>query len=97
MAPPEIHSAIHREAARVGPAAALVDDMLARYVDWRQAVGIVGAAWARWREAPGDEEAFRFSAYLAALDQEEAAATAYAGALGDVRRWLWRDSRRRGG
>jgi len=52
----------------------LVDELLACYIDWRHAAAAAADAYARWSGAPGAEEALRFSAYTAALDQEESSA-----------------------
>ena len=43
-------------------------------------------------EVVGAEGGACFAAYMAALDREEAAATAYAGVLADGERWLRRAS-----
>jgi hypothetical protein len=56
----------------------LVDEMLERYVEWREDAAAVRGRYADWSGAPAREEAWRFSAYLAALEQEESAAQTYA-------------------
>jgi hypothetical protein len=63
---------------------AAVDEMLSRYVSWRESAGAVADAYERWRKAPPGEESGSFSAYLAALDLEESAAGIYALAVGDL-------------
>lgn len=72
----------------VGPAARLVDEMFASYVDWREDADAVSDAYTRWSDAPRGERAWRFSAYLAALEQEQSAAKTYALAITDVVRSL---------
>jgi hypothetical protein len=70
------------------PVAHLVDEMLACYVDWREDATAAADAYGRWSGAPPSEIACRFAAYLAALDQEESAATRYALAVRDLERSL---------
>jgi hypothetical protein len=70
------------------PLVDLVDEMLARYVDWREDAAAVADAYARWCEAPAREGAWRFSAYMAALEREESAAISYASILTDLQRTL---------
>jgi hypothetical protein len=62
--------------------------MLASYVEWREDTAAAAEAYRRWSSAPPGEAAWRYSAYMAALEQEESSATRYAGALSDVERWL---------
>jgi hypothetical protein len=64
----------------------LVDEMLADYLDWRADAATVWDAYAAWLDAPNCEKPARFSAYTAALEQEEHSAAAYAGAVQNVRR-----------
>jgi hypothetical protein len=61
-----------------------VDDMLTHYIAWREAAAAVRTAYARCSGAPDGKEDAGFSAYLAALDQEEASAANYALALARV-------------
>jgi hypothetical protein len=56
----------------------LVDMALSSYIEWRTDADAAICAYRRWIDAPPPEREQRFSAYTAALDQEEAAATAYA-------------------
>jgi hypothetical protein len=64
-------------------------DLLAYRAEWRQQARAVADAYRRWSDADSsDQRAGRFSAYVATLDQEHAAATSYAGARDDVERWL---------
>jgi hypothetical protein len=64
----------------------LVVDMLAYYIEWRHHEAEVAGAYDRWSSAPADDRALRFSAYMAALDHEEAAAARYAIIAGEVQR-----------
>jgi hypothetical protein len=70
------------------PIMALVDRMLATYVEWRETTDTVGYTYGRWCVAPTSEEARRFAAYMAALDQEETAAAVYAESISVLERWL---------
>jgi hypothetical protein len=47
-----------------------VDELLARYVEWREDAAAVAVAHRRWRSAPVGERAMAFAAYSAAVDQE---------------------------
>ena len=82
--------------ALVGPAAILADEMLAGYLDWREDAAAVADVYQRWSHAPAAEEAMWFSAYLAALEQEEASARSYALAVANLRRSLPARQRRTG-
>ena len=64
----------------------LVDELLAYYIDWRQDAAAVKRAYGQWTAASGAEEALRFAACMAALDQEEASAQRYALVLREVER-----------
>jgi hypothetical protein len=66
----------------------MVDEMLACYIAWREDAAAVAEAYRRWSEAPAYHEPWRYSAYLAALEQEESAAASYAEVVGHVERWL---------
>ncbi|HTU84180.1 MAG TPA: hypothetical protein VMF57_01325 [Solirubrobacteraceae bacterium] len=70
------------------PIPALVDNALAMYVEWREATDTVADTYGRWCIAPAGEEAPRFAAYMAALDQEQTAAGMYAGSIKELERWL---------
>jgi hypothetical protein len=65
--------------------AGLVDHMLDTYVEWREHAGIVTDACARWCLASAKERTLRFAAYLAALDQEQAAASGHRDAVAELR------------
>ncbi len=58
-----------------------VDLMIDDYVNWREACAEVASAYQRWSVAARRDEALTFSAYLAALDREERAASAYQQAI----------------
>ncbi|MGH3261413.1 MAG: hypothetical protein ACRDNS_05390 [Trebonia sp.] len=70
------------------PVADLVDDALAAYLDWRREACAVADAYHRCVNAPPAEQAGRFAAHTAALDQEQASATAYAHSIATLERWL---------
>ena len=65
---------------------ALVDELLAYYIDWRYEEGNVADAYTCWSSAPAGETELLFSVYMAALDQEEAAAGRYAHVAAKVKR-----------
>jgi hypothetical protein len=77
-------------AGRALPAVDPVDEMMDRYAQWREDAAGVSEAYVLWRAAPPAEDAWRFSAYLAALHAEEASAGSYALAVADVARSLER-------
>jgi hypothetical protein len=54
-----------------------VDELLDRYVSWREACAAVSAAYERYERAPRQEQRMAFGAYLVALDREALAAHAY--------------------
>jgi hypothetical protein len=68
--------------------AGLVDEMLAGYIDWREGAAAARDSYTRWCNAPAGEKDSRFSAYMAALDQEESAAARYALGLEHLQRSL---------
>jgi hypothetical protein len=55
----------------------LLDQALERYLDWRAESEAVDLAYRVWSAAPAAEGAIPFTAYRAALDREERAATVY--------------------
>jgi hypothetical protein len=55
----------------------LVDDVIERYVCWREACAGVDAAYAAWHVARRGERRLAGAAYVAALDREEHAALVY--------------------
>jgi hypothetical protein len=56
----------------------LIDAMLDSELAWRESVGAVGGAYRTWCAASDHDRGLSFSCYVAALDQEEAAAAAFA-------------------
>jgi hypothetical protein len=56
----------------------LADEAAVAYVDWREASASVWDAYDRWVRGPTSDGPCRFSAYRAALDQEECASRLYA-------------------
>ena len=62
------------------------DAILESYQRWCDAAAAVSRAYARWASAPACDEAPRHGAYTASLDQEAAAATAYAAAMASGQR-----------
>lgn len=63
---------------------ALVDEMLAYYIDWRQDARAAAEAYGAWSCASSEDEERRFCAYMAALDQEESSASIYAAVVKEV-------------
>ena len=61
-----------------------MDELLGYYIDWRHDAAAAAEAYSVWSTAPGDDEALRFAAYIAALDQEESSALRYALVLREV-------------
>jgi hypothetical protein len=61
------------------------------YADWREREDAVADAYGQWSAASADEEAVRFSAYVAALDQEAAAAGVYARSIQELGRMTQRN------
>jgi hypothetical protein len=57
--------------------AQLVNAGLDRYLTWRAESIALAASYENWTGASGDARAGAFDAYLAALDREEQAASAY--------------------
>ena len=66
----------------------LVDELLSYYIDWRQDAKAAEDAYRLWSTAPAGDGALRFSAYRAALDQEESSAARYALVFREVERAL---------
>jgi hypothetical protein len=56
----------------------LIDSMLDSELEWRESVATVGSAYRTWCAASGRDRALSFSCYVAALDQEAAAAATFA-------------------
>lgn len=71
----------------------LVDEMVARYAEWRGCARAVANAYRRWSESPPNEEDRGYSAYTASLEQEQAAAATYELAVVEVEHCLERGRR----
>jgi hypothetical protein len=56
----------------------LMDSVVDSELAWRESVAAVGSAYRTWCAAPDHDRGLSFSCYVAALDQEEAAAAAFA-------------------
>jgi hypothetical protein len=63
-----------------------VDELLERYVSWREECNRVAHSYEGWIGSDRGEGALAYAAYLAALDREEHAARSYAHHLEHVRR-----------
>jgi hypothetical protein len=55
----------------------LLDALIDSYVRWREESAAVNVTYRRWTHADGEDRGLRFDEYLAALDREEYAASAY--------------------
>jgi len=55
----------------------LADGYIECYVSWREEAAAVQTAYDNWRSAPRSDELIAFSAYRAALDREECAASVF--------------------
>ena len=92
MALPQIRSQGRTDSTARSLTDGLVDEMLAHYIEWRRHAAAAGDAYRDWSGAiAGEDGAMRFSAYVAALDQEESTAAAYAIVAAEVERALQRD------
>jgi hypothetical protein len=74
----------------------LVDEMLDRYIEWREDARGVANAYTQWSGAPALEEEWRFSVYMASLELEESSARTYAAVVTEVDSWLRQAERRVG-
>jgi hypothetical protein len=70
------------------PTEEVIDEMLACYAEWREEVAAVDETYRRWCVAPNAGRDLYFGVYIAALDQEEAAAMLYAVVAQEVRELL---------
>jgi acyl-CoA reductase-like NAD-dependent aldehyde dehydrogenase len=77
------------------PTSALVEEMMDRYIEWRDGAAAAADAYRRWADAPAARRADWFLAYIAALDQEESAAIGFALAVAEVERRMQRDHGRK--
>lgn len=68
----------------------LIDEMLGCYAEWREEVEAVDEAYRLWCTALSDDRDVCFGVYVAAVDQEESAAMAYAVVAEEVRALLQR-------
>jgi hypothetical protein len=60
------------------PTLDVTDSMLHSELEWRESVAAVGSAYRCWCAASDHDRGLSFACYVAALDQEEAAAAAFA-------------------
>jgi hypothetical protein len=69
-----------REAENLEPQnrSKLIDELMDRYVDWREQCIAVDSAYERWSHGPTAERGLAFAGYRAALDLEEHASLVYA-------------------
>jgi hypothetical protein len=65
----------------------MIDELLERYVAWREECSAVRLAYQCWAQSGRRERRLAYAGYLAALDREEQAARTYAGHVDRVRRW----------
>jgi hypothetical protein len=64
----------------------LVDGLIGHYVSWREECAAVASSYENWICAESGDEALAFSAYVAALDREELAATSYRRLIAEIER-----------
>jgi hypothetical protein len=57
----------------------VIDEVLVSELAWRESVTIVDTAYRNWCSAPIRDRGLSFACYVAALDQEDAAAPALTG------------------
>jgi hypothetical protein len=62
--------------------------VLYTHIEWHETTDAAADSYRRRCAAPAVEEAARFAAYLAALDQEQSAAGVYAGSMSELERRL---------
>jgi hypothetical protein len=63
--------------SRSGVHHARLSDAVEGYETWREESGAVAESYRSWNCADGDERWLAYAAYVAALDREERAASAY--------------------
>ena len=61
-----------------------VNELIDHYVSWREACAAVAVSYENWRCSDRPDKKLAFSMYVAALDREEQAATAYQLAVAQV-------------
>jgi hypothetical protein len=66
----------------------LVDEVIERYVAWREECEAVRAGYEAWSSGAEEERTIRFAVYNEAVDREECAASLYAESIGRLRRLL---------
>jgi hypothetical protein len=64
----------------------VIDEMLERYISWREECCAVRLAYQRLADSDRRERGLAYAVYLAALDREERAARTYAGHVERARR-----------
>ena len=62
----------------------LVDALIEHYVRWREECATVASSYQNWSRADSDTRTLAYSAYLAALDREELAATRYRHLIAEI-------------
>ena len=66
----------------------LIDDVLAAYLDWREACASLHDAYRHWSQSEVRDRQRGFLVYSAALDQEQRACAVYAEVARRAARWL---------
>ena len=61
----------------MNPNTQYLDDLVDRYVGWREACALVAETYDSWRLAAREDRTPAFGEYVAALDSEEQAADLY--------------------
>jgi hypothetical protein len=82
MMPPRSYQSVADAAA----SERLVDEVVERYVDWREASAAADHAYVQWCNAPAAGREETFTAYTVALDEEEMAAGLYRTVLERLRK-----------
>ena len=77
---------------RTGAGAPLTDEVIDRYVDWREQCRAVEALYVRFASAESSQRTARFGAYVEGLDLEERAAERYASSIIRLKHFLWPDA-----
>jgi hypothetical protein len=62
----------------------LFDALIEHYVSWREECAAVASSYENWSRAESGDRALAFSAYVAALDREELAATSYRRLIAEI-------------
>jgi hypothetical protein len=60
------------------------DELIDDYVSWREACDVVAEVYESWRSADRQDRRLAFGVYVAALDREAQAATAYQAAVAQL-------------